>query len=338
MLPMIALVTLLTPVSSTMESNVITNGGQIRQFAFDGDPKTSFVSLRNARKDDQLTLVFDRLVELNSINVGTGRNDAMDELAWGELECSTDGKRFEPMAKFMDGKAAWTGTKKAKAIRIRVTEDQDRPLAVREITITSLPVVKPFQYPVEIALDVADAPEMKEWAEKVARICEQHYAMICTELASENYRPPTLIRMALKRDYKGVAEASGSNIRGSVAYFKEHPDDIGAMIHETVHCVQNYRRRGLPGWLVEGIADYIRFWKYEPGRAGRLNPERARYDGSYRTTAAFLAYLANTYDSQIVKKLNAQLREGKFTPESWSALTGKSVDELNQDWRRSLVR
>jgi hypothetical protein len=110
------------------------------------------------------------------------------------------------------------------------------------------------------------------------------------------------------------------------------------MVHETVHCVQYYKARGLPGWLVEGIADYVRFWRYEPGKAGRLLPERANYDGSYRTTAAFLSFVTEKYDRQAVPKLNALLRENRYTLDAWRALTGKSVEELNEEWRRSLVR
>ena len=68
------------------------------------------------------------------------------------------------------------------------------------------------------------------------------------------------------------------------------PKDVGAMVHETVHCVQLYRGRGNPGWLVEGVADYVRFFKYEGGNIGiKLTPERAKYDASYRVTAAFHA-------------------------------------------------
>ena len=48
--------------------------------------------------------------------------------------------------------------------------------------------------------------------------------------------------MTLKKSYRGVAAASGSRITGSVKYFKDHPDDVGAMIHETAHIVQHYRR------------------------------------------------------------------------------------------------
>ncbi len=44
------------------------------------------------------------------------------------------------------------------------------------------------------------------------------------------------------------------------------------MVHETVHCVQRYRGRGNPGWLVEGVADYVRFFKYEPKKPAPLTP------------------------------------------------------------------
>src|SRR5436305_3991992 len=119
--------------------------------------------------------------------------------------------------------------------------------------------------------------------------------------------------MALKNNYTGVAQAAGNRITGSVKFFKAHPDDIGAMVHETVHCVQLYRGRGNPGWLVEGVADYIRFFKYEGGKIGiRLTPERAKFDASYRITAAFLAFVTEKYDPQLVRKLNAAMREGRY--------------------------
>src|SRR5205807_2638085 len=98
-----------------------------------------------------------------------------------------------------------------------------------------------FKYPVEFAIDVRDAPEMKDWAEKTARVCERQYPMICEELRSDGFTPRTVITMTLRNDYNGVAATSGGRITGSVKYFKAHPDDVGAMVHETVHCVQSYR-------------------------------------------------------------------------------------------------
>lgn len=325
--------------TAVVESSLPTAGGQIRQFAFDADPATYFASGRNPTAADHLTLTFDHPVALKSVAVATGRPDGSDALTAGALEVSADGTAFESAATFEKGKATAAGKGRAvKAVRVRPTADQPHPLVVREVTIDSDPRVVTFRHPVEITLDVTDAPEVREWGERVVRVCERQYPMICDVLASDGFKPPTLIRMTMRKDYKGVAATSGSRIVGSVAFFKANPNDVGAMVHETVHCVQAYRARGLPGWLVEGVADYVRFWKYEPGKAGRLTPERARYDGSYRTTAAFLAFVSQKYDPWLVTTLNARLRAGKYDAGVWKTLTGKSVEELNQEWRQSLAR
>ena len=143
--------------------------------------------------------------------------------------------------------------------------------------------------------------------------------------------------MTLKNDYKGVAAAGGGRITGSVKYFKSRPEDIGAMVHETVHCVQSYRTRGNPGWLVEGIADYVRFFKYEPGKLGKIKND-AHYDGSYRTSAAFLNFVAEKYDPQLVRKVNKAMREGEYREEIWKTLTKKSIKELDDEWRASMKK
>ncbi len=316
-------------VRAVVESSLPTAKGNIRQFAFDGNASTSFESARDAAKDDHLTLTFDAPVQLRSAAAVTGRPGAEAEASAYLVESSADGATFGPVG-------AVAGP--VKALRVRATKDLKQPFVVREVALDTTPKVVTFRYPIEIALDVSDAPEMKAWGDKVVRICEREYPDLCSFLASDGYTPPTQIRMALKSDYNGVAEAGGGRIRGSVKYFKNNPNDVGAMVHETAHCVQQYKGRGNPGWLVEGIADYVRFWRFEPGKAGRLQPERAKYDGSYRTTAAFLAFVTERYDRQAVPKLNAMCREGRYTPEAWRALTGKSVEELNQEWRQSLAR
>ncbi len=116
--------------------------------------------------------------------------------------------------------------------------------------------------------------------------------------------------MALKNDYQGVAAAGGGRITGSVKFFKAHPEDLGAMIHETVHCVQDYRTHSV-GWLVEGIADYIRFFKYEPGKIGKIAKD-PHYNNSYRTSAAFLNFVVTQYDKDAVKKVIKSLWRGRI--------------------------
>jgi hypothetical protein len=323
-------------VGATIETTLTGDGDRIRQLAFDGDAKTYFASNKNASASDHFTLVFDKPVAVKSIEVIAGRPDMGDKLETANLQVSADGKTFEECAKFADGVAkSKLDGRKIQAVRIKPSRDLQCPLAIREIVIDSDPAVAVFKHPVEFIVDVKDAPEMKEWAEKAARICERQYDAINDELKDERYQPPRRVRMTLKK-MNGVAYTSGGAITGSVEYFKRHRDDFGAMVHETVHVVQNYRLPGNPGWLVEGIADYVRFFKYEPGKLGRLDPKRARYDGSYRVTAAFLAYLTEKYDKAIVRKLNKMMREGEYKKEVFQRLTGKTLEQLGDEWRATL--
>ena len=327
------------PVAATVETTLASAPGWIRQFAFDGDPGTYFASAQEAGPRDHFTLVFDKPVAVQSVTVTTGRPQGGDLLDAGNLEGSADGKKFESLAKFAEGVArARPGGRKLRAVRVQPTDDLKHPLAIREFAIESEPPVAVFKYPIEFIVDVSDAPEMRAWTEKVARVCERAYPMINEELKSDGFRPRHTIRLTLKNDYRGVAAAGGSRITGSVKYFKAHPDDVGAMVHETVHCVQSYRRGNNPGWLVEGIADYIRFFKFEPGKLKPLSPERARYNGSYRVTAAFLAFVCDKYDKEFVRKLNAVMRDGKYKEDVWKELMGKTVQELEGEWKASLRR
>jgi hypothetical protein len=330
-------------VPVTVESTLKTDSDHIRQFAFDGDPDTYFASEQNPTAADHFTLTFDKSVLIHSIIVDTGRPNGEDKLESGELLVSSDGAKFQSVADFSGGQANYQSKgRPAVAIRIKPAADMKHPLIIREVTIDSGPQLAVFKYPVEFVLDVSDAPEMKEWGEQCIKICERQYTMINEQLPSEGFKPAHLVHMALKSNYKGVAATGNTNIVGSVKYFKDHPKDFGAMVHETVHVVQHYRRspggNRNPGWLVEGIADYVRFFVYEPGKAGRMNPDRAHYNGSYRVTATFLNYVTQKYDKELVKKLNAAMREGKYKDkdELFKDFTGKTVEELDTEWRATL--
>lgn len=326
-----------TPINARVESSLLSASENIRQLAFDGDKKTCFISAQNLGAGDHFTLLLNQPAEVYSIVVETGKPDGTDLLEGAALEVSADGKSFQELARFTKGIARGAPkTKQVQAIRIRSLRAQQNPLVIREIILDSTPLVAVFKYPIEFIIQVSDAPEMKEWAEKAARACEQAYAMINEELKSDGFKPRRVITMELKKDYDGVAATSGGHIWGAVKFFKEHPDDIGAMIHETVHNVQAYRGNSAPGWLVEGIADYVRFFKWEPAKPQPLTRSRARYDGSYRITAAFLAFIVDQYDKAFVRKLNAIIREGRYKEEVFKELTGKTLLELNEEWRAGL--
>lgn len=323
--------------TAAIETTLATDADQVRQFAFDGDDATWFLSSDKPDGDDYFTLAFDQPVAVTSIAVTTGTPEGDVRIEAGHVEVSADGENFESIAVLADGAAAaHFDERSVRAVRLKPDREHDHPVAISEIKIDSRPAVTTFKYPVEFVVDVSDAPEMGAWAEKVAGICQRAYPMINDELQSEGFRPPHLITMTLKSDYRGVAATSGDRIVGSVRFFKEHPDDVGAMVHETTHVAQHYRGRRNPGWLVEGVCDYVRFFKFEPGHLGPIDPERAHYNGSYRVTAAFLAYLVEKYDDQLVRKLNALMREGRYHDEVFQTLTGKTLDELDEEWRTTL--
>lgn len=208
------------PATAFVESSLATGTNRIRQFAFDGDADTYFASEKNATRADHFTLTFDAPANVKSVRVVTGRPKGGDALTSGVVEVSIDGKTFEELATFAEGAAAGTPKGKVKAVRVRPTDDLKHPLVIREISVDADPAVTTFRYPIEFVVDVTDAPELKEWAEKTARVCERQYPMICAELMSDGFLPLAVIRMTLKNDYAGVAAAGGGRITGSVKYFK----------------------------------------------------------------------------------------------------------------------
>jgi hypothetical protein len=66
----------------------------------------------------------------------------------------------------------------------------------------------------------------------------------------------------------------------------------------------------------------------------KRNISRARYDGNYRITGNFLNWVTGKYDRDIVRKLNAAAREGKYNEELWKNYTGKTVQELGDEWKK----
>ena len=326
-------------VAATARSTMESDAPHIRQLAFDGDESTSFLSKNAAAADDQFTLTFDKPVALRSVRILAGTDENANGLDGGAIEVSEDGKTFTELAPLTGAETTAEGNdRNVTAIRLKPKGEPGGPVEIREITIESTPPVARFTAPVEYIVDVSDAPEMADWAESAVKACERAYPMICEELKSDGFQPPNIIHMRLKSDYKGVAEASGTRITGSVGFFKAHPDDLGAMVHETTHVVQRYRGRGNPGWLVEGVADYIRFFKYEPGNVGPINPNRAHYNSSYRVTASFLDYLTRTYDKSIVPDLNAAMREGRYDESIFEQRTGKTLPQLDEEWRATLKK
>ncbi|MDI6447985.1 family 16 glycoside hydrolase [Anaerobaca lacustris] len=200
----------------------------------------------------------------------------------------------------------------------------------------------------QITIDTTEAPDLTQWAhDELAPVVKQWYPRIVAMLPSDGYEAPTRASITFSADMQGVAATSGTRVRCAARWFRGQLQNEakGAIVHELVHVVQNYGRSRrnnpdatrTPGWLVEGICDYIRWFLYEPHSHGAeitsRNIDRARYDGSYRITGNFLNWLTETYDKDIVRKLNAAAREGRYSEDLWTEYTGKTVQELGDEWK-----
>jgi hypothetical protein len=191
------------------------------------------------------------------------------------------------------------------------------------------PLAKQLEAP-PVVLDVSEFPESKVWGEAAKALVERWFPIVTSMLATQDYRVPDQIRIRILPTASAPAFASGNTITINGKWITDRPDDLGMVIHELVHVVQQYPRNDKkPGWLVEGIADYIRWWRYEPeAPRPRIDYEKANYTDSYRTTAYFLAWVSRRYDMRLVPTLDLALRKSEDPMPVFQRLTGKNVEEL----------
>ncbi len=205
----------------------------------------------------------------------------------------------------------------------------------------------------QIVIDTTAAPDLTDWARReLAPVVREWYPKIVGMLPSDGYAAPARVTIYFLSDMDGVASTSGTRIRCAANWFRRNLDGEakGAVVHELVHVVQDYgraRRTGPasmapPGWLVEGIADYIRWFQYEPQSKGAeitaRNLSRARYDGNYRVSANFLNWVVEKHRPEIIRQLNAAMREGRYRDDLWATLTGHTLSDLGAAWKQDLER
>jgi len=203
-----------------------------------------------------------------------------------------------------------------------------------------------------VTIDTSEASDLSDWAhQELAPMVQEWYPKLIKMLPSEGYEAPQSFSISFSQDMKGVAATGGTRIRCAASWMRQNlkGEAKGAVFHEMVHLVQQYGRTRRspdatrsPGWLTEGIADYLRWFIYEPQTHGaeitKRNLSRARYDGNYRITANFLNWASEKHGKDFVSKLNAAIREGRYNEDLWKTLTGHTVQELGEEWKAELEK
>ena len=119
-------------------------------------------------------------------------------------------------------------------------------------------------------------------------------------------------------------------LKVSADWVTAHPEDKGVVIHELTHLLQDYpepaKDFSKPKWLVEGIADWIRFFNFEKP-VNIPAPTAGCHLNGYREAANFLDWANKRYPG-LIRSLHKQLKGGTYSDNSFQELTGKSLEKL----------
>ena len=164
------------------------------------------------------------------------------------------------------------------------------------------------------------------------RMTNAFFTVYPAEAKKYNIKTAKKVTFIIDPAYDGVAATGEGIVRFNPAWFHKHPGDIDVVTHEVMHIVQAYPNDAGPGWITEGIADYVRhkFGVDNEGADWKLPPYAAKqnYDNSYRITARFFTWIEKHYDKNFVQKLDAAMRSKKYTDEFCKNATGKTFAAL----------
>lgn len=230
------------------------------------------------------------------------------------------------------------------AVPARAQESPDAPPAATAQPAGGMEEVVIGEGRYRFSVDTTQAPDLTPWVQgKLIPVLKEWYPKIVEMLPGKEFKAPTTFSIVFDPKYTGVAATMGTTVVCDPAWYRKEleREGLGSVVHELVHVVQQYGRQRVPGWLTEGVADYIRWYLYEPQSKGCEIPpaaaDRVRHDQSYRVTANFLHWVIDNHNKHLVKELNGALREGRYAPALWTEWTTQDLDTLAAAWKTSLA-
>ncbi|MGV3614151.1 MAG: basic secretory protein-like protein [Fimbriimonas sp.] len=325
------------PVDALVYSTMPSTFAHRPELAMDGDANTSFRSYYGMGDGDSFTVILGRPIPVRSLRVttGAGENDLLTDAT---LETSVDGTKFIRAADFDAKGIAATNRVKDPVMAIRIRMKPSKAvsrLQIKEIDVDSPVVVgSVLRGPGRGFVDVSRAPDLAEWAAIAEGKMRSYWLETAAILYSDGFVTPNAVHVVYRsgKDVTPVAAAGGGVMTVNADYARKNPNDTGLVVHEAAHIIQS---GGSPGWLVEAVADYVRWVTYEPQNfTYNINVQTATSHDPYRTGAAFLGWLALHYDPKLVTKLNHATRFGTYKDELFERYCGKPMEEL---WKEFLA-
>jgi len=203
------------------------------------------------------------------------------------------------------------------------------------VTVTELQLPG-IDKPLKVRVDTRDAPDLTALHESVPKVLAEHLPMMLELLSTPTTRLPDEVRFSARPGIDVPAYAAGNGIVLSAEHFVRNKGDWGCVVHEMTHIVQAYPDfGGKSGWLVEGIADYVRHKaNIDDGwHIPTTYKEGQKYTDGYWVAAAFLVFLEKEYDPQIAVTMHRALKDGSYKEELFEQRTGKALDALWEDYK-----
>ncbi len=182
-----------------------------------------------------------------------------------------------------------------------------------------------------ITFDAAAAPDLLPWMNnRLKPILQQWYPVLADKYAYPQYQPYTSFTVKLDNANTGVAYADQNVINVNPTWLRNNLSDApGALLHESTHVIQATTIGGahMPGWLVEGMADYTREQVYKD-RAPRAAGANETYISGYSMGSNLLNYIQATYSATFIHDMNVASHSGTYTDAIFTQKTGKAAGSL----------
>lgn len=191
-----------------------------------------------------------------------------------------------------------------------------------------------------LVLNKLDDANNKNWTRyfpDVASVVSQAILNDCQVLfAAPSDVPPSrgYLKVVLEWNIEAAAYVSGPELHINASYFVDSAkagnasEGPGVLHHEVAHFYQ-VNSLGAPTWLIEGMADFVR---YRTGYVPLTNRRKGgSYTDSYQVTGFFLDYVERQYPGTMRRlELDLWQKSGGWTLGWFANQTGKDVDSL---WR-----
>ena len=211
-------------------------------------------------------------------------------------------------------------------------------------------------------VDISAAPDLRKWTEdELVPVLKEWYPKVVKMLPSQGFVAPQEFTLdftdKLPRGVPAATVRVGSQKTSTTILLDVEwarrkfvdGEPVGAIVHEAVHVVQQYPNmmkapkakdaKKTPVWVVEGIADYIRWFLFEPEVKGAsISADKraeAKHDASYRVSANFIDWVVRNKQPKLLQMLNVAAREGKYDASFWKTATGQTEGQLAREWRES---